>query len=149
MSLFQTIQKDFISARKNRDAFATKVLSMLVSDLKYLIINNQEDELENSDVIAVIQKNVKQQKEALLEFEKSGRDNLATEAKNEIELLSKYLPAQLSKNEIHKIVLKAKSETGAKSPADMGAMMKIVMPLIKGQADGKIVKSIVMDALKN
>lgn len=148
MALFDTIQKDFISARKSRDTFATKILSMLVSDLKYQKINNQQDELDDSVVIAVVQKNVKQKKEALVEFEKSSRDDLVKEAKDELEILIKYIPAQLSEDKIREIVIKAKSDTGANSPADMSVMMKTVMPLVKGLADGKLVKSIVMEVLK-
>lgn len=149
MSLFDSIQKEYIQARKSRDSFASNILSMLISDLKYIKINQQQDEVDDDQVIAFIQKDIKQKSETKAEAEKQGRIETVEELDREIEFLLKYLPEELSDDEIREIVIHAKNDTGASSPSDMGTMMKEVMPKVKGRADGAKVKNIVLDVLKN
>lgn len=149
MSLYDSIQKEYIQARKSKDAFATQILSMLVSDLKYIKINQQKDEVPDDDVISFIQKEIKQKTETMTEAEKTGRDELAAKEKEEIAFLQKYLPEEISDEELRAIVVQVKNEIGASSPSDMGNMMKEVMPKVKGRTDGSKVKNVVMDVLKN
>jgi hypothetical protein len=149
MSLFDSIQKDFISARKSRDTFMSKVLSMLVSDIKYEKINGSKEDIDDELVISVVQKSIKQKKEALAEFEKAERDDLVKEAQDELAILEKYQPEQLSESKIREIAFKAKETLGANSPSDMGKLMKEVMSQVKGQADGKTVKDIVSQILNS
>jgi uncharacterized protein YqeY len=147
MGLFEDLQKQYIEARKAQDKFLTNVLSLLISDLKYEKINKQKD-LEDADVLAFIQKTIKQKKEVLLEFEKASRTDLINKETKEIEFLSKLLPAMLSEAEIKEIALKIKEGLGALTPSDMGRLMKEVMAAVKGKADGALVKNIVADILK-
>lgn len=148
MALFDDLQKQYLDARKAQDKFTSGVLSMLISELKYEKINKQKD-LEDGDVLAFIQKTLKQKKDAIAEFEKAGRTDLSDKEKEEAAYLSKLLPAQMSEAEVREIALAAKAETGASSPADMGKLMKEVMARTKGRADGGTVKNIVTEVLKS
>lgn len=149
MGLFDSIQKDYITARKERNAFLTKVLSLLISDLKYDKIDKQKEEMEDGDVIAVIQKSIKQKNEALAEFDKAGRTDLADEARQELEILGKYMPAQLSEEDLKRIVQETVKSTGASNPSEMGKVMGAVMAKVKGQADGNLVRKLVTEALNS
>ncbi len=146
--MFEDLQRQYIEARKKQDKFLVNVLSMLISDLKYEKINKQK-ELDDSDVTALIQKTIKQKKEALQEFEKAGRTDLIEKESKEIEYLSGLLPAMLSESELMDIVQQVKEELKAQSPSDMGKVMKEVMQRSKGKAEGAVVKNIVMEALKS
>lgn len=146
--MFDDLQKSYLEARKGQDKFVTGVLSMLISDLKYEKINKQK-ELEDTDVIAAVQKSIKQKKEAMAEFEKGGRNDLIEKEKKEVEYLSKLLPAMMSDTELKEIVLAVKKELNASAPSDMGKVMKEVMVRVKGKADGGSVKNMVTEALKN
>ncbi|NPV03030.1 MAG: GatB/YqeY domain-containing protein [Brevinematales bacterium] len=146
MGLFEDILREYIDARKKQDKFVTLVLSMLISDLKYEKIEKQR-ELEDGDVIAYVQKTIKQKNEVVIEFEKGGRQDLIDKEKNEIHFLNKYLPEMLSEEEIRKIALEIKESTGASSPSDIGKVMKEMMPRVKGKADGALVKDVVTKVL--
>ncbi len=146
MGLFENIQSKYLEARKAQDKFLSTVLGMLVSDLKYEKINKQK-ELEDSDVISVIQKNLKQKKEALEEFKKANRTDLIESTEKEIELLSSFLPAMLSEEELTEIVKSVINELSA-TQKDTGKVMKEVMQKVKGRADGSLVKDIVSKLLQ-
>ncbi len=146
MGLFENIQSKYLEARKAQDKFLSTALGMLVSDLKYEKINKQK-ELEDSDVISVIQKNLKQKKEALEEFKKANRTDLIESTEKEIELLSSFLPAMLSEEELTEIVKSVINELSA-TQKDTGKVMKEVMQKVKGRADGSLVKDIVSKLLQ-
>jgi hypothetical protein len=148
MGLFEDIQKMYLDSRKARDAFASNVLSLLVSDLKYEALNRKK-ELDDGDVTAVLQKTLKTRKDALAEFEKAGRTDLSEKEKAEIEYLSKLLPPMLRDEELKNLVAEVKRDLGASTPADMGKMMKEVLARAKGRADGVTVKNLVTEALKS
>ncbi len=147
MSLFDTLQKDYIQARKAQDKFASGVLSMLISDLKYEKINKQK-ELEESDVLAFLQKTIKQKTEVIEDFKKAQRQDLVDKETSELAFLSKYMPEPLSEKAIQDMIQNAIKETGAAGPSDMGKVMGIVMAQCKGRADGGTVRSLVQQALK-
>jgi uncharacterized protein len=149
MAMFEDIQRQFIDARKKQDKFAVGVLTMLVSDLKYEMINKKKEELDDGDVLVFLQKTLKQKKDVLVEFEKAGRADLSEKEKKEIEFLTKLMPAMMSEAEVRQVVDEVKKELNAASPADMGKVMKEVMVRVKGKADGGMVKNLVADALKN
>ena len=87
----------------------------------------------------MLSREVKQRHESLSEFEKGGREDLAAGIKSELAILAKYLPAQLSEDEVIAIIKAAISKTGATTPKDMGKVMGVVTPQVKGKADGKFV----------
>ena len=104
--------------------------------------------LDDDGVIEVIAKEVKSRKDVLPDYEKSGRDDMIAKINQEIAILLDYLPEQHSEEELRSIVKDAITETGASSMTDMGKIMAVVMPKIKGKADGKAVNALVRELLK-
>ena len=144
--LKDTIEKDFITAFKSKNEIAVSTLRMLKAAIK-----NKEIEigksLDDAEVIKIASNQVKQRKDAAAEYEKGGRPESAEKEKEEIKVIEKYLPPQLSVDEIRAKVLLVIDEIGATSPADMGQVMGKVMPSLGGAADGNVVSSIVKEEL--
>ena len=147
--LLSQIQNDLLQAQKNRD-------DVLVSTLRYLnsAIKNKEielrplgKELTDEDVVQVLAKQIKQRRESIAEYEKGGREDLSAKEKVELGILEKYLPAQLSEEELTVIVEEAIQKVSAKVPSDMGKVMGVVMPQVKGKADTSLLSSIVKKKL--
>ena len=147
MGLMEDLQKKYNDARKARDAFVTNTLSLLISDLKYEIINKQK-ELSDNDIILFIKKCIKEKTEAIIEFEKGARQDLVDKAQNEINYLKQYLPEDMPLDELKKITKAIKEELGITSPNEFGRLMKEVMERVKGRADGKVVKDVVTEVIK-
>ncbi|MDL0159350.1 GatB/YqeY domain-containing protein, partial [Clostridioides difficile] len=99
-------------------------------------------------IIDVIAKQLKQRRDALVEFEKAGREDLIKETEGEIEVLKEYLPQQLSEEELEEIVKSTISEVGATSMKDMGKIMSVIQPKVKGRADGKLINKLVKQNLQ-
>ena len=149
MSLLKRIDEDLIKALKSGAKDTTTTLRGLKSDIKYFKINNILEELSDDDVVQVLSTAAKQRKDSIEKFAAGGREDLVAKETIELELIKTYLPQELTPAELDKIVTEAIAETGASSPADMGSMMKAVMPKVKGRADGKQVKDAVMRHLKS
>ncbi|MBQ7974313.1 MAG: GatB/YqeY domain-containing protein, partial [Clostridia bacterium] len=105
--------------------------------------------LDDEGVLDVIAKQLKQRRDSLPDYEKSGREDLIAELKTEMDILMGYLPKQLTREELEEIVKAAVSETGASSVKDMGKIMAAVMPKTKGRADGKVINEIARALLAN
>ncbi len=103
--------------------------------------------LSEDEIITVLSREAKKRREAAEEFAKAGREDKAAEERAEGEVIAKYLPAQLSEDEIRKMISAAIASTGAAGPADMGKVMGAIKPQIAGKADGSIVSSLVKAAL--
>lgn len=147
MSLKEELLQDMKTAMKAKEAGKTalSVIRMVRSAIRNTEIDGK-CELDDAGVGAVIAKEMKQRKESLAEFEKAGRQDLVDQTKSEIAVLEKYMPKQLSADEVRDIVTKAiAGQTGLK----MGDVMKLVMPQVKGKADGKVVSQIVREILQN
>jgi len=129
-----------------RDEFKTSVLRMLISAIGYLEIQKGGAgyEATEEDVMTTIEKQVKQRKDSIEQYEKAGRNDLADKEKLELE---KYLPEQMSEEEIKTLVKETIAQTGASSPQDMGKVMGALMPKTKGKADGSLVSKIVREEL--
>ena len=147
MTLVEKINSDLISAMKNKDEVRLNVLRMLKSELKYKAIDTGQD-LSDEEAIAVLSSAAKKRKEANDEFRRGGRDDLAEQEMAESEIITEYLPEQLSEDELKKLVEKAVAETGAETMTDLGAVMKALMPQIRGRADGKSVNIAVRSILQ-
>ena len=147
MTLVEKINSDLISAMKNKNEERLKVLRMLKSELKYKAIDTGED-LSDDDAIAVLSSAAKKRNEAVEEYRRGGRDDLAEQELAESEIIKEYLPEQLSENELKQLVERAVAETGAGSMKDLGAVMKALMPQIRGRADGKSVNIAVRSILQ-
>jgi hypothetical protein len=109
----------------------------------------KESQLSDEEIIQVILSEIKKRKESIAEFEKGKRQDLVEREKKEMEVLKRYLPEQLSEEEIRKLAGKIIKKTGAKSLKDMGKVMKDLMPKIKGKAEGSLVSKIVKELLSS
>ena len=117
-----------------------------MSMIKQIEIDSKK-ELDDEAVIGVISKEVKMRKDSVEEFKKGGREDLVAKTEAEIAVLMPYLPQQLSEDEIRSLVQAAVEQVGASSPKDMGKVMGVLMPKVKSRADGKLVNTIVKEAL--
>ena len=123
-----------------------------ITMLRAAILQVEKDSqkvLNDDEICAIVAKEVKKRKESVKEYEDAGREDIADNLKKEIEILSKYLPEQLTEEEIRKMVEDAIVESGAASPRDMGKVMSILRPKTAGKADGKLVSDIVKEKLAN
>ena len=145
-ALYDKLMEDMKAAMKAHDMSAVNALRGVIAKAKDLTVNAGK-EMNDDAVLSVIAKGVKQREESIAQFTAAGRAELAEGEKKEMELLSKYLPAQLSEAEVAAVVKAVVAETGAASKKDMGRVMKEVMARVKGQADGKLVSKLVGAAL--
>ena len=143
------IPEDIKAAMKAKDTLALNALRALKSALTNAAIEkgSATTVLEESEVLAVIRKQIKQRIDSCEQFEKAGRAELAVTEKAEIEILNRYLPAALGAEELDAIVARAIAETGATGKADMGKVMKRCQELAAGRADGKALSAAVMKCL--
>ena len=146
MSLLQQLTSDMVSAMKNHDKETLNVVRMLKAAVQNEQIELGHD-LSANEEIAVMAREYKQRKESLEEFEKAGREDLINQAKNELAIVEKYMPKQLSKDEVTKIVKEVIDELNASSMKNFGQVMGSVMPKVQGQADGKLVNQVVKEQL--
>lgn len=133
-------------AMKAKDALRKRVVRMAMASIKNAEID-KKGELEEPDVLAIIQKEVKARHETIEGAKKAGRDDLVSEADAEIAVLERYLPQALSREELETLVKEAIAESGATSPKEMGLVMKVLMPKVRGRADGKEANQIVRELL--
>ncbi|MBI4394798.1 MAG: GatB/YqeY domain-containing protein [Candidatus Omnitrophica bacterium] len=141
--LSEKIDEDLKSAMKNKKEALTATLRMLKAAIQNKEIEKKTKPLQDSDLLELIQKQIKQRKDSIADFEKANRQDLLKKETAEVGILEQYLPKQLSDEELKSIVQKAVLSAGAKSKADMGKVMKEVLPQVVGKADGKRVSQIV------
>lgn len=144
----ETLLNELKDAMKNKDEIKKNTITMLRAAILQVEKDTKKN-LEDSDIQAIVAKEVKKRRESVAEFEKASRQDLVESVKKEIEILSKYLPEQLSKGEVIKIVKEAITLVGATSQKDMGKVMQEVRSKTSGKADGKLVSDIVKDELSN
>jgi uncharacterized protein len=143
------IPEDIKAAMKAKDSVSLNALRALKSALINASIEkgNLSIVLNESEVLAVIRKQIKQRVDSCDQFEKAGRPELAATERTEIEILSRYLPAALGEQELLAIVEQAMTDTGATGKADMGKVMKRAQELADSRADGKLLSAAVMKRL--
>ena len=142
MKLEQTLEAELIQAMKAKDTEKLLVLRMLKAAVLNYKIEKKKENLTDEEIFEIIQKQAKQRRESIESFEKAGRTDLAEKEKKEAAILQAYLPKQLSDAEIKAFAQDIITKTGAKTKADTGRVMKDLMPLVKGKADGKRVNEI-------
>jgi uncharacterized protein len=149
MTLKQQITEDLKSAMKAREVEKRDTLRALDSMIKNEEIEQgkREDGLDDNSVIVLVKRAIKQRKDSADQFKKGEREELAEKEELEISFIEKYLPEQMSKEDIEKIVKKVVEDAGATSKADMGKVMGIAMKAVGDNADGAIVRSAVENAL--
>ncbi len=138
MSLKVQIQEDIKTAMKAKASFKLATLRLLSAAIKQKEVDERV-EVDNAAVLAIVEKLIKQRKDSISQFEKGGRQDLADAEKAEVEVLSVYLPAQLSEAEIAAAIDAVIAATGAAGPKDMGKLMGVLKPQLAGKADmGKV-----------
>lgn len=148
MALLEQIQKDMVSSMKSKDSFTLGVLRMVKGAIQLETINKKK-ELSDDEVVSVIAKQIKMRNDSIAEFEKAGREDLVEQNKNEVLLLSKYMPEQLSDDEINSIIDEVFSLVNPTGIKDIGSIMKEISPKVKGKADMGKVNAIIKDRLSN
>jgi uncharacterized protein YqeY len=142
MTLADRVKQDLTSAMKAGEKERVGALRLVLSEL-------QKDAKEGSgDELAVLRRERKRRQESATAFREGGRPELADAEEAEAKVISAYLPAELSDDELRAIVVAAVAETGAASPKDMGMVMKAAMPKVAGRADGKRVSGLAQEALR-
>lgn len=147
MSLVERLTEEMKQAMKARDKSRLAVIRMLKASLNNESIRLGKP-LSEDEALAVLTRELKQRKDSLQEFEKAGRRDLVEETDREIEIVKSYLPEQLSDDEIRSLIGQTITEVGATTKADLGKVMKAVMPKVKGRADGGKVNRLVLSILK-
>lgn len=145
--LAQQIDNDFKQAMKDKNPLKVSTLSLLRSSFKYVMIEKKTDQIDDSDVLAVIKKQIKQRQDSIEQYEKGGRQDLADKEKAELAVLKVYLPVEMSSEDIEKIVKGVVKETAATGMKDMGRVMKDVAARIAGRADNRAVSEAVRKIL--
>ncbi len=116
--------------------------------MKFEVSGGEKVEANDEQVMQIIGKEAKQRKDSIDAFKKGGREDLAAGEEAELKILTAYLPAQMSEDEVRAIVKEVVAQTGASSKADIGKVMGGIMPKVKGKADGQMVNRIVGEFLK-
>lgn len=146
MTIKEKIQEDWKNALKSKDKQTASVLSLAKSALLYAEKEAQAP-LPEDRVIDILAKEVKMRRDARVEFEKGGRQDLVDQGDFEIQTLLRYLPKQLEENEIKDLVTETAEEIGADSMKDMGKLMAALKPKVTGRADSKLVSAFVKNYL--
>ena len=146
MSLKDRIQEELKAAMLQRDTVRTNVLRMLKAAIRNAEIDQQR-ELDDAGVLVVLDKAAKQRRESIEAYRQGGREELVAAEEAELRIIEAYLPRQLSELEVRTAVEQAIAELGAQGPADMGRVMKVLMEQLRGLADGKVVSTLVREAL--
>jgi uncharacterized protein YqeY len=142
MSLEEKLNHDLKDAMRAKDETRKLVLRLALTAIKLAAVEKKE-ELDDAAVISVLQKEAKARQETIVDAKKADRQDLIDAAKAEMAVLEEYLPEGLSPEELEALIKEAIAEAGASSMADMGNVMKVVMPKIQGRADGGQVNQMV------
>ena len=142
------ILKDLMEAMKSQDKETLSVLRMVKGAIQLEEINVKRN-LNDDEVIGVLSKQIKTRKESINEFEKAGRTELKEQTEKEIEILSRYMPEQLSEEEVLKVIDEVFAEVKPESKKDMGKIMGIINPKLKGKADMSFVSKTIQEKLAN
>lgn len=135
-------------AMVTKDTVTRDVVRMAMSAIKQAEVDNRR-ELTDDEVMAVLQREAKTRREAITEAENAGRDETINEEKTRLAILERFLPKQLSREEIEALAREAVMQSGAESAKDMGKVMAILMPKVRGLADGKLVNDVVREILSS
>jgi len=147
MSIKEMITADLKTAMKAKDSATVQGLRLVQSAMKNLEIEKRPEPLTEADATSVLKKLVKQRKDSIEQFQKADRKDLVEVEQAELAIMEKYLPQQMSEDQVTKCVDEALKETGATSMKDMGAVMKAVMEKTQGNADNKLVSQLVRSKL--
>ncbi len=150
VGLKETLKADLTEAIRSSDKVVSGTIRMVLTAITNEEVSGKEARvLSDDEIITVLSREAKKRREAAEEFAKAGRTDKAADEKAEGEVIAKYLPAQLSEDDIKNLIAAAVASTGAAGPADMGKVMGAIKSQIAGKADGALVSSLVKAALTN
>jgi len=148
MGLKETLQSDLTEAIRSRDEIKSGTIRMVLTAITNEEVSGKEARtLSDAEIITVLSREAKKRREAAEAFAEGGRADRAEQEKKEGEIIATYLPAQLSEDEVKKIIADAIAQSGASGPQGMGQVMKLVTPQTAGKADGGLVSGLVKAAL--
>src|SRR5258707_4851245 len=142
----EQLNEDLKAAMKSGDAFRKDTLRLMMSAIKQVEVD-QRKTLTEEDVYGLLQTEAKKRRDSITEMRGAGRNDLADKEQAELTLIESYLPQQMTREELEVEARKAITESGAKSAKEMGSVMKVLMPRVKGRADGKLVNEVVKSLL--
>lgn len=163
MSLKEKINQDFKEAFKAKEELKVSVLRMLNASIKNKEFEKRaklskggaaeaelekQSQLTDAEVLGVLGTEAKRRKDSIEQYQNGGRPELAMQEEAELKILTAYLPEQMGEDEVRKIVVESIKESGATGAADLGKVMKVLMPKVKGKADGGLVNKIVKEELE-
>jgi uncharacterized protein YqeY len=153
MSMRERLEAELKQAMKTRDAARLSCLRMLTSriqerEVALRALKGRDYRISDEEALEVIAGYAKQRRDSIEGYAKGGRQDLVEAERAELEIVQEYLPKQLSASEVRGIVERAIAEAGAKGAGDIGAVMRIAMPQVKGVADGKLVQQIAREMLE-
>ncbi len=146
MTLKETLSEDMKTAMRAKDSEKLATIRLINAAIKQREVD-ERIELGDDQVLAVIEKMIKQRKDSITQFEAGGRQDLADKEKSEINVLAAYMPAQMSEAEVQAEVATAVTQAGASGPQDMGKVMAVLKPKLAGRADMTAVSALVKAAL--
>lgn len=146
MSLRDRLNADLREAMRRGDEARRSVIRLVLSAIRYAEVE-QGKPLDDEGILRVINKEVKQHRESIAEFERGHRPDLVAKEKAELDVLLSYLPQQMSRHEIEAVVRRVIDEVGAKGPADLGKVMPKVMAEVRGRAEGREVNKVAQELL--
>jgi hypothetical protein len=146
MTLKERLIEDVKAAMKARDELRVSVLRLARASLQNAEVAKNA-ELDDAGVVEVLEREAKKRRESIEEFNKAGRADLADKEQRELEILQGYLPQPMSEDELRAVIQQCIMEAGATSPKETGTVMKVLMPKIRGRADGKVANQIVQQML--
>ena len=141
MTLKDKLMDDLKQSMKNKEQIRKSVVILIRSAIKQKEVDERV-EVSEEDVLAIISKQMKQRKDALEEFKKAQREDLILQTEQEIDILTQYLPKQLTDDELESIIRDIINQIGATTMKDMGKIMGIATPKVQGKADGKRINEI-------
>ncbi len=149
MTLKEQILKDFMTAFKAKDMVTKNTLSMVKSEISNAEIDlgSREEGLSDEDTLKVLKKMVKQRKDSIKQFEDGGNKEMAESEREELEVLEKYLPEQMSAEDIKVKVEEVIKKVGAEGPSDLGKVMGATMKELGAEADGNVVREVASELL--
>lgn len=145
-SIKERIKADTITAMKAQEKDRLTTLRGISAAIKKVEVDTRKD-LDDAAIIGILSNLVKQRRDSIDQFQKGGREDLVAKESAELAVLQGYLPQQLTSEELEKIVVDAIKESGAKSPREMGLVMKVLMPKVAGKAEGSAVSEMVKKKL--
>ena len=148
MGLKEKLHEDLVDSMRARERVVSETIRMVLTAITNEEVAGKEARtLNDAEIITVISREAKKRREAAEEYAKAGRDDKAAAEREEGEIIARYLPAQLTEDEIKKMIADAIASTGAAGPADMGKVMGAIKGQIAGKADGSVVSALVKAAL--